>query len=256
MIGSGVDVTSLSARAGAASPLLENLLAYWPLDDGPWSGSDVAQDVVGGYDGADNGTISLDSVDKPTNLSASANFDGTGDRFVVGTTPLDVLFPVDSAWTFALWVKMASGTNESILNTFSSGGIRRFRVTRSNNNSIGFFIDYTSGGLKSPDVKKIDNSDIWHFLAGKYLPGTGHSFAHLEIGGSDPDSQFDATKWVDYANVSQMASDVAPITIGGEDTGNRPFNGRLAGIAVWSGEQSDENLDLFFNGGDGIAYPF
>lgn len=253
-----MDPALLIPTASAPSPLLTDLLAHYPMVDGGWAGSETTEDVVGGYNATADGAISLESSDLPAGLSGAAYFDGLGEKFTITSleSELDILVPVDSAWTIALFVKMGTGDSQTLFSCYDGGGVRRFRLTRANSDSLDFFVDFSTGGLETPNPKNLDLDTIWHFIVAKYVPGTGNSCGHLEIGGGDNDTEFTSDDWAHNANTSNMRGDVADLTIGDEATGNRPFNGRMCNLSIWGTELSDELINTYYAGGAGIPYPF
>lgn len=238
----------------SASPLLDNLLMHLPMTDGPWTDTETTEDKAGNRTVTAVNAFSLDTTDKPTNLEGCCLFDDTGEKWTFDESALDALTPINDSWSIALWFKpVSTASNQTIFSAWDSNGAtgKRWRMTLTGDTP--FFQVRVGGGSTSEQWNAFSvGTSIWYMWAAQFRRGTDIRHKILRAG---TDADFDAQAWESTSETGDLDNE-GTLTLGDEATGFRPYDSRVCGVTVWSGEQTDENFDTFYNGGSGIVYPF
>ena len=217
---------TLVALAILAASANADLVAYWPLNDGP-SGSPV----TGADDLIDAG---LTFTDATVEGSGGTWFDdpargivfstGEDDRLVGGTQGIDL----NKGFTWSLWVNVASSnktdTGADVIIGSRNGVWNKLQPT-----DLQRWADI--GGYDVAD-------DTWHHMA---LVGTTEPRVILYIDGSPVGS--DTTFWDNLTTVNDK------LEFGGSSKYSEDITGLMSDIAIWDEALSEDRIEDLAAGG-------
>ena len=248
---------TISGTAGAPQSLLDDLVAYYPLDDG--SGL-TASDQKGNRDGTLNGLVnwSTGKLNGGLEFSRSGHQNGssTGPTYGNGWVEANgllgsngVLNNTDS-YTFSAWAKWASYSGPNPwgymiwgANTSSGGNLMRVGA---NQGASGLFA-HQSHGLTGGSVSWADQQ--WHLCTLAFGPDGNADFY--------VDGAILVTKSADTGLERESAwSSAGHFQFGMEmdsDSATDGWHGKLDELAIWNRELSAQDINALYNNGAGIA---
>jgi hypothetical protein len=235
--------------SSGGSPLLTNLLAYWPLSEAITSGSRA--------DATGHGHTLLDNRNNVTYAS-----NGRGGNAAVfshnSTSSLitqdgNILLPT-TAFSVSLWVKITnSGQSAEIIgnvtgNNWAGGGLQ---MDYNGNGTLTWGAIY--GNPNSYNRFTTASSNIangnWHHLVGTYNNGNKKVY----IDGNILSQQNDPSTTPIGGNGS------CHISLGSNsDNSYSPLNmdGQLSDVGLWNRELTSSEVTSLYAGGNGLSYPF
>jgi len=227
---------STAAFLLAASALLadvrEGLVAYWPMNTAPGSGSMTTPDAVAGND------LVGPFKDGATALVTGRH--GNAVMFTGNTTDYLYLLPVgdtglpvarQGSWSYCVWVNGASGqANQSTFFAETTSGTStqwRFAMESDGAAKTRYFIRDSGGSVKVNATSATNTlDDTWHHLAYTYDISTGKFIAYV-------DGQPAYTNTFTYG---QNAASFDQIGVGAlvRATVGVPFTGAVDDLALWA----------------------
>jgi hypothetical protein len=233
-----IPLMSAAAVWLAAFPLLadvrEGLVAYWPMDSASSAYPMSTPDVVAGND------LLGPYMDSSTALGAgrfglAVTFIGDVFSYLYYVNAgLDSGLPVanSGSWTWALWVKGASGqANQTTYfcetSSVNSSGNPRFAMEGNGADKTRYFIRDINGTVKNQVVgSRPTLDDTWHHVAYTYDAVSGLFLAYV-------DGQPDCTNTFAYAKELASWDQVAIGALARNDV-RVPFAGSVDDVAVWA----------------------
>lgn len=223
----------LAALPLLAADIRNGLVAYWPMNTAPGSGSMTTPDVVAGND--------LQGPLKDGSTALVAGRFGNAVTFAGNTSDYLYLLPVgdtglpvakQGSWTYCVWVNGASGqANQSTFFAETTSGTAtqwRFGMESDGTNRTRTIIRDTAGTLKVNAVLGNTNTldSTWHHLAYTYDIGTSKFVVYV-------DGQSIYTNTFTYA---QNAASFNQISVGAlvRATVAVPFTGAVDDLALWA----------------------
>jgi hypothetical protein len=220
----------------AASTLLADvrngLVAYWPMNTAPGSGSMTTPDVVAGND--------LQGPLKDGGTALVAGRHGNAVTFTGASTDYLYLLPVgdtglpvakQGSWTWCVWVNGASGQPDTTtyFGETTSGTSTQWRFSMEGNGAAKtrYFIRDTGGSVKSSFVGTTNTLDgTWHHVAYTYDISTSKFVVYV-------DGQPDYTNTFTYAQNSGSFNQIAVGALV-RATVAVPFTGAIDDVALWA----------------------
>jgi len=220
-------LAAVAMVALAATSAYADLVAYWPLNDGP-----AGEPVTGADDVIDAGLTFTDATvegtggtwfNDPTRGIVFST--GEDDRLVGGTQGIDL----NDGFTWSLWVNVASsnitdpgadvimGSRNGVWNKLQPTGFQRWADI---------------GGYDVAD-------DTWHHMA---VVGTTEPRVSLYIDGSLVGS--DTSFWNDLMTVNDK------LEFGGSSRYSEDITGLMSDIAIWDEALSEDRIEDLAAGGD------
>ena len=231
-------ISTSAAVLFAALPLLaadvrNGLVAYWPMNTAPGSGSMTTPDVVAGNDlqgPLKDGTTALVAGRFGNAITFAGNTSDYLYLLPVGDTGLPVA--KQGSWTYCVWVNGASGQgNQSTYFAETTSGTAtqwRFGMESDGTNRTRTIIRDTAGTLKVNAVLGNTNTldSTWHHLAYTYDLSTSKFVVYV-------DGQSIYTNTFTYG---QNAASFNQISVGAlvRATVAVPFTGAVDDLALWS----------------------
>jgi hypothetical protein len=224
----------LHSASGAASSLLNDLVAYWKLDEA----SGIRSDSHGTNHLTDNNTVGSTAG----KLGNAAAFVAANSEYLSCDTAS--LNPGTSDFTIAVWFRTTSTTYKSIAGVYSGSSAAGCVLAADNGQVYSFFRDASGhGGFSS-------------------VTGTGYNDGnwHLYVAEFDRDGYF--TPYIDNVALTGTSiatvGDVSPagiFAIGARSSSNH-WDGDLDEVAIWKRLLSPEERTHLWNSGAGLTYPF
>jgi hypothetical protein len=204
------------------------LVSYWPLDS---VGDGVAEDVVGGNDGAHSGVSPATGQ-----VGGAGSFDGIDDYVNV---PDDPTLDITDALTLAAWIKPPSGQDDyaRIVSREQSGaGNRQYNLgLDANAQDPRVVVDTVdSDGIAVSGTLPADlvTDDQWHHVV---MTFNRTSAIRLYLDGSEVDSQAVSSSLVSRASTVKFG---APAHLPGKDW----FAGRIDDVRIYDRALSASEL--------------
>jgi hypothetical protein len=216
---------------GAASPLLNDLAAYWKLDE--TSGTRI--DSAGSNNLTDNNTVGSATG----KLGNAASFVAANSEYLsVASTPG---LQSSSAFTLAFWVKpnTLSPTAQGLL--FKGGASPQIEyLIRLNTNTIDFFVNSASDFA---EVTGINTTEWWFVVA--YYNGTTNLWVQSESG----------TLLTNTGPAVTHATTTNPLEFG-RYWSAAYYSGRIDEVGIWQRVLTSSERTQLYNSGSGLTYPF
>ncbi len=177
---------------------------------------------------------------------SSMEFDGTQDALIGSQPEEESMFRLDSL-SLVAWVNPSESGEEFvsvIIGKDYEGGWQSYAISLRPDNRIRFRTRVPAG-----ERDLISNSSIplneWTFIVGTYKPGDKRLYINGEL---DISSTISGS--IEYMDL--------PVVIGADSQSpdGRRFNGVIARTGIWSGVLSADKVNLLYNDGQSIEYPF
>jgi len=220
-------LAAVAILALAATSVYADLVAYWPLNDGP-----AGEPVTGADDVIDAGLTFTDATvegtggtwfNDPTRRIVFST--GEDDRLVGGTQGIDL----NDGFTWSLWVNVNSSnktdTGADVIIGSRNGVWNKLQPT-----DLQRWADI--GGYDVAD-------DTWHHMA---VVGTSEPRVSLYIDGSLVGS--DTSFWNDLMTVNDK------IEFGGSSRYSEDITGLMSDVAIWDEALSEDRIEDLAAGGD------
>lgn len=227
-------------RGGATlSTLLDNLVAYYPLDES----SGTRADALGSYD--------LTAFNSPTSGAGiqgnAAEFASASSQYLEGTITAN---RNGKSWFASVWVKVAASPSggQNFLSTANPTNGKGIDIAINSSKALNWRL-WTGGTFYNANFDASLTNNTWHHVVVAYNATTS-----------------ELVTWLDAANKKTTAS-IA--TIQSETTvtvslGYRPafggqeyFDGLVDEVGIWLNKYpTDDEIAELYNAGVGIAYPF
>jgi len=210
--------------------MLPRLRAFWPL--GPDTDEPKIVDVSGGNHLDLNGDIDF----APYGLAPTLGFDGTSTYLNQGTANPD--FAVATSYTCGGWwyIGNATATLISVYATAAKGW--RLYIDGSGRAGLGASSDGTAEATVTNDINLLGG---WHFIAGRYIAGTGSSLAVFV------DGEFSTTGAPAAINVPDVG-----VAVGAEGDGANKLLGRASLVWFCNHALSDTHLRTLYQLGSAL----
>jgi len=238
----GVVASSVQAEE---SPLMENLLAYWKLDE--TTGTTL-------YDEESNKNITTNGTINQTGILGKAVDIGSGQHIQL-TYDATVNFN-QSAWSFSFWYNPDNNANTLGHNVY-------LLYVRTTTGYTVRFLQISSNNYLNIIVKNSSASE-YYSDSDQAFAGTG-SWYHIVLvfRGDGYQTQI----WVNGSNHTAGYSPTFSGTIGTQDDyavyGNGVINGtslfmdgRLDEIGLWARALTSDEIATLYNSGSGLTHPF
>jgi hyaluronoglucosaminidase len=223
-------------RLQSEKTLLNNLVAYWKLNE---TSSTRFDSTSNNNDLTDNNTVG--SV--TGKIGNAADFNGTNYL----SAPNNATFSPTGHFTITAWVRpQSSGSFAGIAGVwhFTSVNDRQWVLYLRNDSTVAFGV--SANGVNdftefSPIVLSVGT---WYLLAA----GWDGSNIFLSINAGTP---------ITTAFAGPIYSGATnPFEVGAYDGGANLIDGRIDEIGLWHRALTAEEIDLLFNSGSGLTYPF
>jgi hypothetical protein len=228
----------ISTGSGGGSTLLENILAYWKLDEA--SGNAIDQP------GSADLTVTGATQHVAGKLGYAVSFDGTND--FLGS--IDATFELQT-FSVAAWVKTTqTGETSGIIDNYRWGGYGW---------SVEIGGEWDNDGLA---VFHLNNADVNELNLYKYPGGTSirNGNWHLIIAtfnGSTANLYVDNTLEATSAWAHTIVYHAENIlTLGSRNGYELFFAGTIDEAGIWTKVLSSDERTTLWNSGTGITYPF
>lgn len=223
----------LLAAVSVAADVRNGLVAYWPMNTAPGSGSMTTPDVVAGNDL--QGPLKDGDTALVTGRHGSAmTFSGASTDYLYLPPGGDTGLPVakQGSWTYCMWVKGPSGqvSQSTYFSETTSGTATqwRFGMESDGTTKTRTIIRDTGGVLKINAVLGNTNTldDTWHHIAYTYDISASRFVCYV-------DGQPVSTNTFTYA---QNAASFNQISVGAlvRATVAVPFTGAVDDLALWA----------------------
>lgn len=226
--------SSVEPGAGAISPLLVGLQAYWAL--GEASGNRL--DSLGVETLAPSGA----PIGVEGKLGDSCQFSPTTSDLLSRASDAGLRLN-GTSWTIAGWFLLDSLSAMPLLGQWGAGS-KAYLLECDGENLVA---NVSSNGLDAhqvPDTLVLEEG-VWTFFAMRFtLPGT--------ILGIRTNNNAMVTSNIGVATFSSASAFV----MGFEEISENFFAGRLDDIGLWKRALTDAEIDQLYNAGNGLAFPF
>lgn len=234
-IGGGVQVQSRSV-AGADSPLLTALVAYWKLAD--------LTDSAGANTLTNNNAVTFvgGKVGNAANFVAASS-----QRLSVATNA--ALQTINEAFCWALWYKVPStpGGRQSLVSNLGgvSGGLGLLEIAAEATGRVAFYVNKPTSGFASVSPVTIPPTATYHFVVCWYDPATSLIWMSIDDGtpvsaalAGGPNTTNHLTLYIGArAGVSQF------------------LTGLVDEVAFWKRVLTVAERSQLYAGGAGVTYP-
>ena len=246
---SGETLITTTYTPGVPSTLLDNLVAYWKLDETTGN----ALDSVGHIDGSIVEAVEQGAAGK---IGTSYGFDYYGDPYtqhVDFTSETGLNFPGEMS--ISLWAKpynvTASGYGRALIGDANTAGNLSQYTLRINNSNLGkdgagifdFYWDDTIAAMSNTPVTA---TDWWHIVAirrGSTGSWYGEIYRNGVIDGSG------------YITANPDARQGMCLGKGGREAGLY-YYGFLDEVGMWSRAITPAEVSTLYNNGTGKTHPF
>jgi len=230
-------ITVLMGRRGAsASPLLTGLVSHWTMDE--TTGNRV--DSHGTFDLSPQNTVGYD-----TGILGNCATMVTGALNRLTRSDAAILAINFNAFTITAWVYIPTAFAADCA-IFSKGAEFQFYIE---SNGINLNVSSTAGGTSSADYNVTLNADTWYFVAARF-DMAGDRKAKVKVNDGDwavagiALSVGDTVKnSTNYINVNAMGNGAVGTC-------------RYDSLSFWTRALQDSEIDLLYNEGAGLDYPF
>lgn len=229
------------------SSLLDGLVAYYPFDEG--SGT-IARDISGN---GKHATLYNSPTWTTGLIDGALSFNGTNQYAISPVVP-------KSIFTFVHWVKYHSFVNGSLIAQLcGSNGTGAFSTFQcgSYSYSTGQTIATLGRNSTAGSFDYVSTSGTWICQALTMqtplfnVPGDNFGVTYSYINGQLINS---------FGNGTWVTNNDGPIGIGAFNDVNSGLSGymnaTICGVAIWYRELTQTELQLLYNNGKGLPYPF
>ena len=230
-----------SNEASATTSTGSSLVAHWMFDEG--SGT-TASDSSGN---GNTGTLQNGPTWTTGQIGGALNLDGVDDLVNAGSAGmLDNV----SAITVAAWVNPGStgegGYGRIVQKGSTSNPTAGFRFLTQGTNQLGFAVDYGTTDLNRVSATNTVTMGAWSHVVATWDGSTSASNVHIYVNGVEVSS---------YATTTNPAGargddNAASLYIGGNDTIDRTFAGKLDDVRVYNSVLSASDVLALYQASD------
>ena len=227
----------------APSPLLNNLAAYWKLDEA----RGARLDQLGRSPLADTNGVGQAAGVNPGGQSARL---AAASRQYLSTSSAELNFSQDTSFTWAGWLYFESlpGADSPVILSKKRGSGNdsdyRLLLLGSGENKLRFEINSGKSGVTASKPQL--SSGKWYFVLAWY-DAAGRIGIQINNGG----------KYTVATNGSRPGTSTQALYLGWQSSlPNAYLNGRLDEFGFWKRVLSESESSLLYNRGAGCAYPF
>jgi hypothetical protein len=228
---------AISLPSSASAALTDDLVSYWKFDES----SGNAADAHGSNTLTNNSTIPF--VSAKLNNGADLEADDMADYFSkTDTSNLSITGDMG----LSMWVRLESNTDPALFNKWTSSG-----------NQKGFYIQYTSAGLRMANssngstesvgtsVTQTLSNGTWYHIVANYDASAGE--AEFFVNGSSIGSS--------TGLATSIFDNTEPFIIGSHQGNSNFLDGVVDEVGVWNRLLSGVEVGLLYNSGTPLAYP-
>ena len=224
----------------AASDLLTDLLAYWPLDETSGSAADSSGN---GYTGTLSGTISQGTGGK---LGTCYNFEADSSGYINFGNTLGSLFDLQDV-SVSCWINIESQpSNRAVIGTWNGDNCWMVYTTAS---EVVAVVNYGSGNVQTVSNSAL-STGVWHHII---YTADRDGYTHLYIDGAVQNDSDNIS-----AGSAANLSTTNQLNVGtwGDGYTDACFDGKLDEIGIWTRVLTADEVSELYNSGSGLAYPF
>jgi len=230
-----------AVSSGSSSTLLDDLIAYWKMDN---SSSPIV-DEIGSNDGVAASTAANYSQTGRVGTSINFNYTptyGAGTRFDVGDDVLQSNQVSISAWIYP---------------TVGEDGFTIISNNYSTTHGYRLYCGGSGGGVAATIIDGAGHSTtIDSYPTNTLTANTWHHIV-LVVDGTNATIYINTTQWTTGSFAYNIGYGTgSSVTVGANYDNNGSFGGRIDEIGIWSRAlTSDERAELY-NAGSGVTHPF
>jgi hypothetical protein len=219
---------------GVALSLLDNLVAYWKLDE--TSGPRI--DSAGSNNLADNGSVGS-ATGKVGN---AADFDGTNYL----STPNNATFSPTSHFTVTAWVRPETtpSGDQGIAGVWQNSIGGRQWLLYLGNGDPALFVSVNGSSNTAVFYPITLAASTWYFFAAGY---DGSNIFISVNAGTLSTTSFVGPIWDSSTDLFYIST---------YDNATKFFTGRIDEIGLWHRALTPEEIAILYNGGAGTTFPF
>lgn len=228
------------------SPLLEDLVAWWELDEE--SGTVM-------YDSSDNGldgTVSGATINQTGKVNKAYDLEASEVDYI-RLPNANFNFAKTDSFSVSMWVKTESLNNgflfAKMIGTFPD--FTGYAFLLETDGDITFFLcagDFYANKLYGRTIESVSNG-VWTHLVVTYDGSTALSGIKIYKNGVQ------STSWSSSENtITGVISNAANTNIGAFNDGSSPFDGLIDQVATWNRELNFDEISELYNDNSGISF--